>query len=707
MKQVIVRKGKVLTEDIPLPAISDKKVLVQVCYSCISAGTEVMGIEQSGKGIIKKAMEQPQKIRQAVDMYKSSGLSYVLNKVEGMGAGKATGYSASGIVVAVGNGITDIKAGEKVAVAGAGYANHAEVVEVPRNLVMKIPSGLDLKEASTVTLGGIAMQGIRRYKPELGETVAVVGLGLIGQLCVQILAACGCHVIGIDPDLKRTGIAQDNGCELTLNSIVGQNKILLKEYTDEYGVDGVIITAATHSDELLTQCFHICRKKGRVVLIGVIGCTFEREAMYEKELDFYISTSYGPGRYDPSYEEQGQDYPYAYVRWTENRNMLEYLNLLKMQKIKISSFISKEFAIEHAEDAFSYLTQEKPLITLLRYDRTYDAIKSDVVPKNNTNTERDKKDKYNVAIVGAGEFAKATHLPNLEKLSNIYNIYAIMSHTGMNAKNIAEQYHADYFTTDFERIINDEKVDLVIICTRHNLHVDLAVKALLKNKSVLLEKPLALNMQELERVMNAAEKGTGTFMVGYNRRFSPSIRQIRNELKKHISPIIINYQMNAGYIPMDSWVHSEEGGGRIIGEMCHIIDLCSYLVDSEPASISVDSVKNTGKVSQRDNLVVTISYDDGSLATILYTAVGNMKSGKERCSIYFDRKTIEMLDYKDLAGYGVRFKVTKDKRQNKGHLEELKVMYEAMRKGIKYPIKSDCLKNTSVTTFLIEEACKQ
>ena len=444
------------------------------------------------------------------------------------------------------------------------------------------------------------------------------------------------------------------------------------------------------------------------MLVGVVGCTFDREAMYSKELDFYISTSYGPGRYDASYEEKGIDYPYAYVRWTENRNMSEYLKMLNIRRININEMISAVFDVEEATQAFEYVKnpEKKPLITLLQYDRDVEIIyeEENLLVKPAVQI---KKDKLNVAIVGAGAFAKATHLPNLKKLNEMYNIYAIMSRTGNNAKNIAEQYGASYFTTDYEKILNDENVDLVIICTRHNVHAELAIKALQHNKSVLLEKPLALNEDDMKMVIAAAEASTGTFMVGYNRRFSPCMQSIKKEISTRISPLIINYQMNAGYIPLDVWVHTEEGGGRIIVEMCHIVDLCSFLTGSEVKTISVNSIENVNGISSRDNITTTITYKDGSLANIIYTSIGNPQSGKEICDIYCDKKTIKMYDYKKLEGYGTKFKEFDGSKQDKGHYDELKVMYEAIRNGVKYPISKESMQETSVVTFVAENEARQ
>lgn len=706
MRQVVVKKGTVLTLKVPMPRVSGKNVLVQVKYSCISAGTEMMSVSQSEKNIVKKALEQPQKVKQAIDMVKANGIVSVLQKVEATGNAKPLGYSASGVVIEVGDEITDIKIGDEVAVAGAGIANHAEIVSVPRNLVMRRPKGLGMDEAATVALGGIAMQGVRRMNAVLGETIIVFGLGFLGQLAAQMLSVSGCHVIGVDFSEERLAMAKACGCEYGFKTIVGANEKIIKEITGDRGVDGVLIAAATNSDDILNQCFNITRRKGRVILLGVVGCKFDREAMYQKELDFGISTSYGPGRYDESYEEKGIDYPYAYVRWTENRNMEEYLRLLGSKKITISQMIESVSNASETTEAYERLKApgKKPLVSLLKYDRDIkDIVEEDRLSIKSTPMG---KDIINVAVIGAGGFAKATHLPNLLQLKDKYNIYAIMSQTGLNAQNIAEQYHAEYSTTDYNKILNDDNVDLVIICTRHNLHAKLAIEALEHGKSVLLEKPLAMNIDELEKIKEAVSVCKGTLMVGYNRRYSSVFSTIKKELAERVSPVIMNYTMNAGYIPLDHWVHTEEGGGRIIGEACHIVDLCSYIIGAKVKEISCNSIDGMEAISARDNVIITMKYDDGSVANITYTSLGNPRSGKEECEIYCDKKTIKMSNYASLEGYGTGFKNTQSKQQDKGHYRELEVLYDAMKNGVKFPISWESLEETSKITLIAEEKCK-
>lgn len=703
MRQVLVKSGQAIVSDIPAPVVSDNGVLVKVLYSCISAGTEMMGVNESGKSLIKKAMEQPEKVKKALNMFKSSGIDAILGKVKDMESPKPTGYSAAGVVIGLGKNVNDLKIGDKVACAGAGLANHAEYIDVPRTLVMRVPENLSMDLSSTVTLGGIAMQGVRRADLRMGEIVAVIGLGILGQLEVQMLRASGCKVIGIDIDERRLKIAKETACSYVLNSSKCDVVKEVEKITEGYGVDATIITAAANSNEILSQAFNICRRKGKVVLVGVVGNEYKRDDMYKKELDFIISTSYGPGRYDSNYEEKCIDYPYAYVRWTENRNMEEYLRLVSENQIDLKPLIERVYEIDEAPKAYEELKspQNKPLIVLLKYNEECQDIKRTVT----TNKEHFKKDgKINVAIIGAGGFAKGMHLPNLKKLNNLYNIYAIMSRTGTNAKAIAEQYGAKYATTDYNEILNDENVDMVMICTRHNLHAQMSIEAMKKGKAVFVEKPVALSVEEMQEVLKTIEETSAPYTVGFNRRFSKYAVEAKEHIKGRINPLIINYQMNAGYIPLDNWVHTEEGGGRIIGEGCHIFDLFNYFTDSKVLSISVDSInQKTKNISQRDNVVTTIKYEDGSLCTLTYTSLGNNKYPKELCQIYCDGKIIIIDDYKKLNGYGVKLKNIESVSSEKGQYEELIEFAKSIKGNDNYSIPLWQLEQASNISYIVEK----
>jgi len=701
MKQVLIKKGKAIVEEVPAPSVERGTVLVETAYSCISIGTEMAGVKEGSKSLIQRAIENPEYVTTAARMAFEQGIRRTISIVRGvLESGNPTGYSASGTVIRIGEGITDIHIGDRVACAGSSIANHAEIINVPQNLLVKIPESLDFSEASTVTLGAIALQGIRRANPTLGETFLVLGLGILGQLTVQLLKANGCRVIGFDPDKTRVDLAKSLGMEFGLCK---EEDLIQKVFhlTNGHGADGVVITAATESDEPVSQAFRSCRKKGRVILVGDVGLNLKRSDFYVKELDFLISTSYGPGRYEANYEKKGLDYPIGYVRWTENRNMQEYLRLLSDGIINIKPLIQREFGIDDAPSAYDEIRdrKDKPLMVLLKYEKRGLPTKLD--SKVDVTQKWTAKDgKLNAAIVGGSGFAKGVHLPNLRKLDEHYKIYAVMSRTGTNAKAIAKQFEARYATTDYRDILKDSEVDVTFIFTRHNLHAELALEAINSGKHVFVEKPMAVNRGQLTALSSALigkeiPEDVGTiasflrttgyelktnFMVGFNRRFSPCIQRAKELTLSRINPLIINYRMNVGYIPLSHWVHGEEGGGRNIGEACHIYDLFNFFAESEVESIAGKSITpHSEQYARNDNFTATIKYRDGSVCNLIYTALGAKEYPKEEMEIYFDGKIIRMSDYKKLDIFGARYKGLDSKMAAKGHMEELKAFAEAIK----------------------------
>jgi len=688
MKQVLIKKGKAYSEEVPAPMVNESTILVQVYYSCISTGTEIAEVKSSGESLLKKALKQPEKLKKVMNNVGKEGLSRTIKKVKSkLENSIQAGYSTSGVVIDVGSNIKDIKVGDRVACAGAGIANHAEYIEVPRNLLVKVPDGVDFDLSSTVALGSIALQGVRRADVKLGEYVAVIGLGILGQITVQLLKANGCRVIGMDLDERRIQKALKLGLDKGVNSKDEDTVKMVSAFSNGFGVDAVIITAATSSKEPLSQAFQICRKKGRVVLVGVVGMEIDREDMYKKELEFLISTSYGPGRYDDNYELKGIDYPYAYVRWTEARNMEEYLKLIADKKINIKPLIEREYKIEEASVAYEKLKTagKKPLIVLLKYKQDKE---DQVLRKIELQHKPIKKDgRINIAVAGAGNFAKGIHLPNLMKLKELYNLYAIASRTGSNAKSTAQKFGAKYATTDYMEILGDRNIDAVIISTRHNLHSGMAIEALKAGKAVFLEKPMALNKEELDRLVETINETKKPFMVGFNRRFSKYAREVKKHILHRINPMVINYQMNAGYIPLDNWIYSEEGGGRIIGEACHIFNLFNYFTEAEVKSISVDRITpKTKHFSSQDNCVITLKYNDSSICTLTYTSLGNNQYPKEYCQIYFDGKILIIDDYKKQECFGVKALKLETRESEKGQYEELIEFAKYIKGEIHAPI---------------------
>lgn len=707
MKQIIGKKGKVIIEDIPAPATSDNTVLVKVAYSCISTGTEIASIDSSGQSLINKALQQPEKILKVYDSFKKEGLSETFKKVKGKVKSDSLiplGYSAAGIVVNVGKNIKTLVPGDRVACAGAGIANHAEYIEVPRNLLVKVPDEVDLDVAATVTLGAISMQGVRRADVKLGEFVAVIGLGVLGQITLQLLMANGCRVIGIEKDQERIEKALNVGLDCAVNPEKEDpvKKALL--FSNGYGLDSVIITAATSSYAPLEQAFHMCRKKGKVVLVGVVGMKINRDHIYEKELDFLISTSYGPGRYDEEYEKHGLRYPYSYVRWTETRNMEEYLKLIAEKKIAVKQLIEKEFLFEHAHNAYEALHKQdnRPLIVLLKYGTTGENTPSrKIVLKTNKCL---KNGKINIALIGAGNFSQNMHLPNLVTLKDKYTIYAIVSKTGLTAASVAKEYNAHYATTDYKEVLRDENVHAVIIATRHNLHVRMAIDALQAGKPVFLEKPMSIHKKELDELVSVIEQTQMPFMVGFNRRFSKYATEIKKHIDKRINPMMITYQVNAGYIPLDSWVHSEEGGGRIIGEACHFFDLFYFFTDAQVETVTVHRIApHTAYFSAEDNVVVTAQHKDGSVGMLVYTALGDSSYPKETCQIFYDGKVIVLNDYKQLEGYGVDVQKLTSAVSDKGHIEALQAFAGYVRGECTEPIPLWHMIQATEMTFAAHE----
>lgn len=711
MKQVLLKSGQAIVDNIPSPQVSDKNILVKVAYSCISVGTESASLKMSSLPLYKRALKQPENVKKVLEMIKNQGIQQTFDRVTGkLAAGSPSGYSVAGEIVAIGNLVAGFSIGDMVACAGAGIANHAEYVNVPVNLAVKVPESVSLAEASTVTLGSIAMQGVRRMNATLGETVVVVGLGVLGQMTVQMLKANGCRVIGTDLDTRRIQTAIDNGMDAGA-STSDEVRRLTDLLTDGIGADGVVITASSESNEIVSLSMQITRRKGRVVLVGDVGLNLKRSDFYIKEIDFFISTSYGPGRYDPYYEEDGQDYPIGYVRWTENRNMSEYLRLIGTQQIKIKDFFNTNiYDIEKAADAFAALQKannEKPLMVLLSYKSPNNGHLLNRIDITQDRAKKIREDTVKVGLAGAGGFALGMHLPNMQTLKEYFHIHAIMSRTGSNAKAVAQQYSAHYATTNYEDLLKDESLDLVMITTRHNLHASMVLAALKAGKHVFVEKPLAINQAELEEIKSYFHNNPGTTQLlvsGFNRRFAPIIDKVRQKIANRVNPLIINYTMNAGYIPKENWVHGLEGGGRNIGEACHIYDLFNSLTNSKPIEIKVNSINPSGlKFGKNDNFTTTIKYKDGSICTLTYTSMGNKVYGKEYMDVFCDGVIFKMSDFKTLDIYGSTLKTEKLTSVDKGQFELLKQTGDYLKgKRENWPISLEDQISATEVSFEIE-----
>jgi predicted dehydrogenase/threonine dehydrogenase-like Zn-dependent dehydrogenase len=687
VRQVLIKGGGVFVQEVPAPAVGARNVLVQVHHSCVSVGTEMSSVKMSGLPLYRRALKQPHHVKRALKLMADNGVARTFAMIKGrIDSGLPVGYSAAGEVIETGSEVEAFKPGDLVACAGAGIANHAEIIDVPVNLAAAVPQGLNAEWASTVTLGAIAMQGVRRIAPTLGETIVVIGLGILGQIAAQLLKAAGCVVIGTDVDRTRIEIARHNGMDHGLAADDGSVVERVTQLTDGHGADGVLVTAATPSSAVISEAFRACRRKARVVLVGDVGLNIDRNDMYAKELDFLISTSYGPGRYDLAYEEEGRDYPLPYVRWTENRNMQEYLRLLASGAVKLDNMPAETYAVEDATAAYEKLKgADKPLLVLLRYPHRAEARKPSIAIK----TPAPHSGKLRLALAGAGGFALGVHLPNLAKLTDAYELKTVMSRTGANAVMAANRFGAAKATTDFSEVIEDPEVDLVLIATRHDQHSALALRALRAGKHVFVEKPLAIDEDQLREIeayfQDAAD--TPLLMTGFNRRFSPAIAAIRELVKNRSGPMMVNYRMNAGFIPADHWVHGPQGGGRNIGEACHIYDLFGALTGSAYEKVDATAIVPASAHWRRnDNFVATVRYADGSVCSLTYTALGDKAYAKERCEIYVDGQVIVLDDFKTVSVSNKRKPVWSSWTIEKGQLEELRALADALKRGGAWPI---------------------
>lgn len=714
MKQVFLKRKEVIVEDIPLPLCNENEVLVANAYSAISVGTERSVVTQGKGPSVISVLKSTALMKKALGYVKKKGVREAVSAVrERREAFAPLGYSSAGVVMAVGKNVADINLGDRVACAGGGKANHAEVVAVPRNLVAKISEGVSFEEASFTTLGAIAMHGIRRAGRQFGETIVILGVGLLGQLAAQIAKAAGHKVIVIDKDSERVELAKKISANLGL--VVGKHDIEKEVlyYTNGIGADAVVIYAATLSSEPANLAMSLARKKGRIVVVGDVGMSLKRLPFYERELDFLMSRSYGPGRYDPLYEEKGIDYPIGYVRWTENRNMQAFLDLLKNGKVNVEPLISAVFPVEEAEEAYELIVKggKKPLGVLLKYDSSKHFTTTGKVISVKRAIEispRIIEDKINVALVGAGRFAKVTLLPLMSKIPD-YNLRAVCSTTGINAKEVALKYNAEYYTTDYKEILEDENIDLAIITTPHNLHYQMIIDAAKAEKAIYVEKPMCLSEEELDEIVKAIAKTRIPLVVGFNRRYAPLATRAKELLKQKHRPYLVNYRVNAGFVPRTHWVQDPEvGGGRIVGECCHCFDFFNYIIESEVESIRALGIPaNNTTVISNDNVVGTIKWADGSLATLAYTALGHSDLPKERIEIYADRSSIVIDDFKNMELYGFKGKGIRIKRQDKGHYQEL-VELAKLLKNEKSNIVSfqECVKAMKIT-FKIEKLLKK
>jgi predicted dehydrogenase/threonine dehydrogenase-like Zn-dependent dehydrogenase len=708
MKQVVqnFRTGELKVEELPPPALKPGGVLVRTAFSLISAGTERMVVETAQSSLVGKARSRPDLVRQVFDSFKREGLRSTFEKVKSkLTQMKALGYSASGVVTAVGRDVPDFKVGDHVACAGAGYASHAEVLFVPKNLCARIPEGASLESACYTTVGAIALQGIRQADTRLGEAVAVIGLGLVGQLTVQLLKAAGCRVVGIDIDKAACELAKRSGADRVASAPASARAECLS-LTEGRGADCILITAGTKSNEPVELAGELARDRARVVIVGLVGVDVPRNSYYMKELELRLSRSYGPGRYDPAYEEKGNDYPIGYVRWTENRNMEAFLRLVADGKIKTDLLTTHRFKINQAEDAYELILNRDSVRycgVVLEYPGAGQPLAAVARPERANPVSRDE---LSISFIGAGNFARGVLLPIIKRASGV-RLAGLATATGISAKNTAGQFGFEYSTTDSDEIVGSDDSEVVFIATRHDTHAELAARALSRGKAVFVEKPLATTEEGVRDVLAAARQSKGMLMVGYNRRFAPLAREIKERFRSRTGPMTIIYRVNAGQLPRDHWTHDRsEGGGRIIGEVCHFIDFIQYLTDALPARVSAEAVPQkeaAGFVD--DSIAVSMSMADGSIASIIYTASGDKSVAKEHVEIFCDGSVASIDDFKS-ASFVQQGKKAKlgGGSQDKGHAAEISAFLEAARGRADFPVSLESLVATSLASFAIIES---
>jgi polar amino acid transport system substrate-binding protein len=713
MKQVLqnLKTGQLAVTDVPPPAAQRGRVLVRTAASLISAGTERAAVDMGKKSLLGKARERPDLVRQVLQKAKNEGLLNTFNAVRTrLGSSLALGYSASGIVAGVGEDVTEFRAGDRVACAGLGFASHAEMLAVPKNLCVRLPDEVSFDAGAFGTLGAIALQGVRLAEPTLGEAFVVIGLGLLGQLTVQLLKTNGCRVFGIDLDQKRLDLALELGADAcALNNDDVQRSVL--EWSRGRGADAVLITAATQSNQPVELAGEISRLKGRVVAIGTVGLDVPRNLYFKRELTLKISMSYGPGRYDPDYEERGQDYPFGYVRWTEGRNIEAFLDLVAGGRVQVEPLITHRFTIEEGERAYQLITgevKEPYLGILLNYDTERELarrieIRKQTAPERSTSLAPAVR----LGLIGAGNYAKSMLLPNFKAAG--VDFRAIATRSGVSARDIGEKYNFQYCAADADEVIGDAEVNLLVIATRHDLHAELARRTLERGRHVFVEKPLALTDEELESVLAAAADGDAQLMVGFNRRFSPLARAAREFFKGRSAPLSISYRVNAGHIPRDHWVHDpREGGGRIIGEVCHFIDLMQFLTGALTTRVYAESITSRNhETVDEDSVFITLRFADGSNGSIAYLAQGDKAMPKERVEIFGEGKIFVLDDFRSATSFREgRQESIKLRNQDKGQADEIRAACALVLEGKAAPIALDDLAATTRATFRIRESLR-
>jgi len=710
MKQLLqnIKNGKTIVEDVPVPTPREGMALVRVAASLVSSGTERMVIEFAEKGYIGKARSRPDLVKQVLDKSKREGLMPTMQAAfNRLDQPMAPGYSSAGTIVALGKNMRGFKVGQRVACAGGGYAVHAEYNVVPRSLVTPLPKNVDFESAAFTTLGAIALHGFRLAEPQLGENIAVIGLGLLGLLTIQLASAAGCNVLGIDLDPKRIKLASSLGLEAVSRS---QAESASQAFTANRGFDTIIICADTPSNDPIELAGVIARDRAKVVATGAVGLNIPRKIYYEKEICFINSRSYGPGRYDSNYEENGVDYPIGYIRWTEGRNFQAVVDLLSSRKLNVESLITHRFPIEDGVRAYEVITGKKKesfLGVLLKYETSNEKQKTSKRIEFPLVTRNLSLSSVKLGVLGAGLYANSTLLPVI-KNNKDYELVGIASSGGLHAQHSGKKFGFQYATSSEDEIINDPNINTVAILTRHDSHADLVVKALKAGKHVFVEKPLAINSHQLSVISKQLLKTDNYILLtGFNRRFSPLAHKLKSSIVNRQSSIYAHYRVNAGYLPLNHWTQDPElGGGRIIGEACHFIDLITFLVGAPPVSVTAHALPDGSKYRE-DNVSMTFAFPDGSLGVVDYLANGDKSFPKERLEVFCEGMIAVLDDYVSLTTVKDGKKKVESGAQDKGWRAEMAAFARAIKSGDEAPIPYEQLIGVTKSTFAALESIRE
>jgi predicted dehydrogenase/threonine dehydrogenase-like Zn-dependent dehydrogenase len=729
MKQLLqdAHTGELKVAEVPAPQLLPGCVVVRVAASLVSAGTERASAEFASKGLLAKAKARPDLVRDVLAKMRRDGLASTIQTVRArLDQPQSVGYSSAGTVVALSNGIADINVGDRVACAGAGFAVHAEFACVPRMLVAKFPGGgeassqvsnnVSYEEAAFGTVGAICLHGIRTAEVALGDTVAVIGLGLLGQITVQLLKAAGCRVFGMDPLRQRADLAIGSGVEAACTS-AHEFRDLCFQKKGGIGVDTVLITAESASSEPVNLAAELARDRAIIVAVGTVGMELQRKLYYEKELDFRISRSYGPGRYDVAYEQKGRDYPIGHVRWTETRNLEAFLKFVADGKLNLPPLITHRFPMEQATRAYDLITGrtgEPFLAALLTYASAAPESSS---PPNllerisvgaPVTASASASRSIGLGVLGAGSFAQNTLLPALKAISGV-SFIGVCNATGPRSRSAAEKFGFAYCSNSEAELLQDGNVKAVVIATRHHLHASQSLAALLAGKAVFCEKPLCLNEEELAAVVCAlADENAPLLMVGFNRRFAPMAVQMKQFVSQIHEPLAIHYRVNAGYIPTDHWVNDpEQGGGRILGEVCHFVDFLCFLAGACPFEVQAHIVGNPGHYSM-DNIVASLKFANGTLGTISYLASGDKSASKERVEVFGGGSVAILEDFRRLElVHNGRKQIARARwAQDKGHKAEMRAFVDALLGKTPPPVSFEQVVGSTLATLRLQNSCQ-